>query len=176
MKKLLVLLVIFLVGGASVVLAQEGNTSEEKEPKHLLTLAMGYTFIPTATSIGGTEPNGIFVPSIGLDYFYRLAPKWEIGTMIDLELGDYLIFEKELEREKAMVIALIGTYKLTKHFNLFAGGGIELEKNHNLAVIRLGTEYAFYFNKGWLLAPGFFYDFKEGYDTWSLAIAFGKEF
>ena len=172
MKKILIALAILVC----IVPISQAQESGEKETKHLLTGSFGYTFIPKATSIGGTEPNGIFVPSIGLDYFYRVAPKWEIGTMIDLELGDYLIFEKDLEREKAMVVALIGTYKITKHFNLFAGGGIELERNHHLVVIRLGTEYAFYLNKGWLIAPGFFYDIKEGYDSWSLALAFGKEF
>ena len=175
MKKLL-FGVLFLFGMTTLLQAQETESAEKSEAKHLITIAFGYTFIPKATSIGGTEANGVFVPSIGLDYFYKVAPKLEIGTMIDLELGDYLIFHKDLSREKAMVIALIGSYKLTNNINLFAGGGIELEKHHNLGIIRLGTEYAINFNHGWLLAPGFFYDIKDGYDTWSLALAFGKEF
>ena len=155
--------------------AQESEPADEKETKHLISASFGYTFIPKATSIGGTEAKGIFVPSIGLDYFYRLSPKWEVGTMMDLELSDYLVLEKDLEREKAMVFALVGAYKLSKHINLFGGGGIELEKHHNLAIFRFGTEYIHYFKKGWILGPAFFYDLKEGYDTWSLAIAFGKE-
>ncbi len=172
----LFLSLFFLVVITPTAKSQETEPAEEPEKKHLISASFGYTFIPKATSIGGTEANGVFVPSIGLDYFYRLSPKWEVGTMIDLELSDYLIFEKDLEREKALVIALLGTYKLTKHISLFGGGGIELEKHQNLAVFRFGTEYIHYFDKGWLLGPGFFYDFKEGYDTWSMAIAFGKEF
>ena len=96
--------------------------------------------------------------------------------MIDMELGEYLVFEKDLNRKNALVISLIASFKLTSNLNLFSGGGIELEREHNLEIIRLGGEYAFRFKKGWLLAPGFFYDIKEGYDSFSLSVAVGKEF
>ena len=175
MRKLLLTFILFF-GISPHLIAQEMGNKEPEKMKHTLTLGFGYTFIPKATSLDGTEPNGILVPSIGLDYFYRIAPKWEVGTMIELELGDYLIFEKNLSREKAMVIAVLGAYKITERINLFGGGGIELEKHHNLVVLRMGTEYLFKFNNDWVLAPGFFYNFKEGYDTWSIALAFGKEF
>tara|TARA_R110002050_G_scaffold195593_1_gene330459 strand:+ start:68171 stop:68698 length:528 start_codon:yes stop_codon:yes gene_type:complete len=174
--KSLFLSLLFLVGVTPSIISQEQESTEEPETQHLISASFGYTFIPKATEIGGTEAKGVFVPSIGFDYFYRIAPKWEIGTMIDLELSDYLILEKDLEREKALVVAVLGAYKLTKHINVFAGGGIELENHHNLAVFRFGTEYIHYFNNGWILGPAFFYDIKEGYDTWSLAVAFGKEF
>ena len=148
----------------------------QKETKHIVTASLGYTFIPSGAPSGSEEEDGAFVPSIGLDYFYRLSSKWEIGIMTDLELGEYVIIQKELDRENAFLAAAIVSYSLTKGLNIFAGGGIELEKHHNLGVIRLGTEYAFKSKKGWVLAPGLFFDFKEGTDTWSLSIAFGKEF
>ena len=170
------IVIIFLFGLVPILHAQETEETKGKEAKNLITFSFGYTFVPKATSIGGTEPNGIFVPSVGLDYFRKVAKRWEVGVMIDLELADYVIFEKNLERERALVIAAVATFMLTENINFFAGAGAELERNHNLFVMRLGTEYAFRFNKGWTLAPGFFYDIKEGYDTWSLALAFGKEF
>jgi len=70
----------------------------------------------------------------------------------------------------------ITTFNLTSHIIFFAGGGIELEQHHNLGIIRLGTKYAFKLRKELVIAPGFFFDFKEGTDTWSLSVAFGKEF
>lgn len=158
---------------ATISIAQE---SENKEFKHLVVLATGYTFIPKATSIGGTEPNGVFVPSIGMDYFYKLSPKFEIGTMIDLELGDYLIFEKDLSREKAFLVLAVGSYRLFPNVNVFTGAGIELEKHEHLGVFRLGAEYTFRLNNDWVIGPGFFYDIKKGYDTWCLSIGLGKEF
>jgi hypothetical protein len=137
---------------------------------------LGYTFIPQGTSHEEEEADGVFIPSIGLDYFRRVHPRWEIGVMVDLELGEYIISHKELNRKNALAVIGIGSFSLTKHINLFAGGGIEIEKHKNLGVLRFGTEYVFRLNKEWVISPGFFYDFKEGFDTWSLSLAFGKEF
>ena len=149
---------------------------EEESHKHLITGAIGYTYIPKGTSAESPSAEGVFVPSIGLDYFYSISHRWEIGIMSDFEFGEYVIFDKDLNRENAIVITAIASHALTKHINLFAGGGIELEKHHNLGVIRIGTEYGFELKNSWVIAPGIFFDFKEGIDTWSLSIAFGKAF
>ncbi|NOX46003.1 MAG: hypothetical protein GXO89_03380 [Chlorobi bacterium] len=53
---------------------------------------------------------------------------------------------------------------------------MEFERPRNLGGIRVGTEYAFKLKKEWVISPGFFFDFKEGIDTWSLSVAIGKEF
>jgi len=150
--------------------------SQENETKHLITGAFGYTFIPQGAAVNADVADGVFVPSLGLDYFYRLTPKWEIGIMSDFEFGEYVIIYKELNRENAIVVTAIAAYSLTHSLNLFAGVGKEFEKHHDLAIFRIGSEYAFKFKNGWILAPGLFFDFKEGYDTWSLSVAFGKEF
>jgi len=150
------------------------NTEHEK--KHLITGALGYTYIPNGTTAESSSAEGVFVPSIGLDYFYSISQRWEIGIMSDFEFGEYVIFDKDLNRENAIVLAAIASYSLTGHINLFAGGGIELEKHHNLGIIRVGGEYGFNLKNNWVIAPGLFFDFKEGTDTWSLSIAFGKEF
>ncbi len=70
----------------------------------------------------------------------------------------------------------ITTSNLPRHIIFFAGGGIELEQHHNLGIMRLGGEYLIKLKKDWVISPGFFFDFKEGIDTWSLSVAFGKEF
>ncbi len=170
MRKLLSLILLFSFNFTS---AQE---STKEENKHLVTVAVGYSYIPKGASHGGHSADGVFIPSLGLDYFYKLSSKWEIGVMADFEFGEYIIFEKDLNRKNAIVVAGIASYSLTESINLFAGGGMEFEQDHNLGIIRVGGEYAFELNKGWLIAPGFFYDFKEGYDAWSLSVAFGKEF
>ncbi len=148
----------------------------EKEKKNLLTVALGYTYIPKGSAPDAHEADGVFIPSIGLDYFRRILPRWEIGLMADFELGEYVIFEKDLNRENAILFAVVASFNLTRHINLFAGGGMEFEKHKNLGIIRLGGEYVFKLKKDWVIAPGFFFDFKEGIDTFSLSIAFGKEF
>jgi len=170
----LFLLIVFFCTNANIY-AQEGE-AEQPEEKHLVTIALGYSYIPKGGEEGETEANGVVVPSLGVDYLYRLNPKWEIGLMADVELGNYIVIHKELNRENAFIIAGIGAYKLSDHWTFFGGGGIELEKHEHLAILRLGTDYNFSLGKGWIIAPVFSYDIKEGYDTWSLALAVGKGF
>ena len=170
MKRILLLTIFITILGNCF--AQE----EERETKHLITGALGYTYIPSAGAVGSSESEGVFVPSIGLDYFYSVAKQWEVGIMSDLELGEYVLINKDLNRENALVIAAIAVYSPIKSVNIFAGGGIEIEKHHNLGILRLGTEYEFELKRNWVISPGIFFDFKEGVDTWSLSIAFGKKF
>ena len=165
--------ILFLLCFLSVnTFAQE----HEQEKKNLLAFSLGYTYIPKGSIYDAEEATGVFVPSLGLDYFRRLHPRWEIGIMADVELGEYVFFEKELNRENAILLAAMVSYNITRHINFFAGGGMEFEKHKNLGVIRLGGEYVFKLPKTWVISPGFFFDFKEGIDTWSLNLSFGKEF
>ena len=138
---------------------------QEHVKKNLLTAALGYTYIPKGSALEAEEADGILVPSIGLNYFRRIHPRWELGLMTDIDLGEYVIFEKNLNRKNAIVVTAIVSFTVTRNINLFAGGGMEFEEHLNLGVIRTGAEYAFRFIKDWVLAPGFFYDFKEGIDT-----------
>jgi hypothetical protein len=147
-----------------------------EEAKHLISASLGYTFIPKADGLEASEAGGFFVPSIGLDYFYILSHKWEFGIMVDVELDHYLIIDKELERENAIITALVSSYKPNPNWNLIGGLGMEFERNENLVVLRLGVERPIKLGNNWILGPSFLFDFKEEYDTWSLALAIGKEF
>ena len=173
MLKSALLILVFIVF-SSCAFAQESEDKQEK--KNLVTVALGYTYIPKGAAPDAHEADGVFTPSIGLDYFRRVHSRWEIGLMADLELGEYVIFEKELNRENAFLLAVMANFNLTKHINFFAGGAMEFEKHKNLGIIRFGGEYVFKLQKDWIISPGFFYDFKEGIDTFSLSVAFGKEF
>ena len=168
---------LFTYFAVTFVLIQTINAQEEtEETQNLLSLSFGYSYVSQGAELNEIQANGVYVPSIGVDYFRKITPKWEVGTMIDLELSDYLIIKKELNRSKALVVTAIASYNPFSSVNFFAGGGIELEKHKNLGVLRFGGEYAFKFQNDWILAPGCFFDIKEGYDTWSIALAFGKEF
>ena len=170
MKQFILLLIVTLSFFSSF--AQE----QEKEKKNLLTVALGYTYIPEGSAHEAEVADGVFIPSMGIDYLRRIHPRWEIGIMLDMEFGEYIIIHKELNRENAITVAAIGSFGLTKNINIFAGGGMEFEKHLNLGLIRVGTEYNFRLKKEWVITPSFIFDFKEGIDTWSLSIAFGKEF
>ncbi|MFT4754048.1 MAG: hypothetical protein ACI9GM_000616 [Salibacteraceae bacterium] len=160
----------------SIGLEINAQETKGKENKNLIVFAFGYTFVPKGASAEGAEAKGVLVPSIGFDYFREISDKFEIGAMIDLELAEYLILEKNLNREKAFLVVAVGAYKLSSNMTLFLGGGIELEKHENLAIARLGADYNFKLGADWVLGPSFFYDLKKGYDTWSLSLGIGKEF
>ena len=173
-KASILALVIVFFSYSRMYAQEEANTHPEE--KHLIALSLGYTHIPKGGEAHHAEATGVFVPSIGLDYFYKIHRKWEIGMMADAEFGEYIIVHKELNRENAFLLAGVGAFKITNHWAVFGGAGIEIEKNENLAVLRLGTDYSFSLGKGWLVAPSFIYDLKEGYDTWSISLGIGKGF
>ena len=50
------------------------SQEQEDEKKHVFALAFGYTYIPKGAEVEGTEADGVFVPAIGVDYFYRIKP------------------------------------------------------------------------------------------------------
>jgi len=136
------LLTCFFVGLlGSACFGQEND--HEATGKHLVALTVGYTFVPSGTDLEAEQEEGFFVPTIGLDYMYKFHPKWEAGIVLDWELEQFLIFDKELERDRAFLTAIMIARKLTEQWNVQAGGGIEFEKNKNLAVFRCGTEYLF---------------------------------
>ena len=108
MKIVFTLIIVMLLFGN--IFAQE---TENEEKKHLITGALGYTYIPKGASVHSEAADGVFIPSIGLDYFYSISHRWEIGIMSDFEFGEYVIFDKDLNRENAIVLTAIASYSLT---------------------------------------------------------------
>ena len=150
------------------------KSHEDKRNKIIFNYA--YSYIPQGAEEDNLE-EGHFVPSIGLDYFRVIHPRWELGILLDYELATYIIPRKEnLKRDRAFLIIPGVGYTILNGWNLFAGAGIELERHKNLFVVRLGTDYTFQFRKGWGIPIGMVYDIKEGYDVWSLAVGISKSF
>ncbi len=156
---------------------EDETTHTGAEHKYKIALALGYSHIPAAFEVGEGEES-VFVPSIGLDFFYFWNHKFALGMVADLELAEYVVdFNREnLNRERAFILALIGAYEVSPHWGLLFGGGVEFEKHKNLAVVRLGTEYEIELDKGWGICPSLFFDIKEEFSVWGLNVAIGKRF
>ena len=156
-------------------LSQENE--KEEETKHKVILLVGLTHIPE-TIEEGEVLNSENVPTIGLDYFYTLNPKWAIGVVVDLELGKYAVnFGGEnIPRENAVVTGVVAGYTLLKGWSVYAGPGVEFESNRNLFIFRATTEYEFELGKNWGLSPGFSYDFKKEYSTYALGVGISSSF
>ena len=154
---------------------RDKSFEEELAKRHKLALAVGYTHIPEGVDeVEGDK--GVWVPALGLDYYYRLNEKWKIGLAADIEFGEYLIVDRDLNRHNAFILVALAGYELMPFWAVFAGGGIELEDHKNLGVLRVGTEYEFMFQRDWLIAPGLLVDFKWEFTSWSVYVAGGRVF
>lgn len=184
MFKKVILISIFILFFTSIGTAQEhqGESAEHTSPDHTflhhrLSAGFGYTFVPKGAD-HATEEEGIFVPTLSLEYFYKFSHKWSTGLMVDLELSQYVIpfLDDFLERDKALIIGVVGLYEPIEYWGIFAGVGIEIENHHNFAVIRAGTDYEFQIGNNWDISPSLAFDFKEEYSSWSLMLSAGKHF
>jgi hypothetical protein len=97
---------------------------------------------------------------------------------VDIELGKYVVeFQGEnLKRETAFVTGLVAGYRILKGWSIFAGPGIEFEKNKNLFILRASMDYEFELGKNWGFAPVFSYDFKNEYNAYSFGVGVTKGF
>ena len=164
---------------ASVVInsaAQEESRVKSQSTRHTLDAGFGFTFVPVAGEINQTQASGLFTPTVSLDYFLNLHKRWELGIMASYELNHYMIIDSQIERENAIQVALVGMFKISPHWAVFTGGGIEIEPHDNLAIFRLGGQYTIDLKNSWAVLPRLYFDFKENYDTWSFQVSVGKKF
>lgn len=159
----------------SVHLFAQEEPEKEAIKRHEIAFAIGLTHIPIAFKEEEVDKE-VYVPTICLDYFYHLEEKWKFGAVIDFELGDYLIdFSREdLSRERAIITIALAGYEILPRWCILAGPGFEHEKNKDLFVFRLSSEYEFELGNHWALFPSFNYDFKEEFKTWALNIGVSK--
>lgn len=76
-----------------------------------------------------------------------------------------------MERENSFLILGVGSFEILPKWSVFTGGGMEFEKNEDLVVFRLGTEYAFPLKNQWEIPVGFFWDAKERYDVFTASVS-----
>ena len=62
------------------------------------------------------------------------------------------------------------------YWGIYTGGGIEIEKHHNFAVLKIGTDYELQMSNNWDISASFTFDYKEKYTSWSLMVTVGKHF
>jgi hypothetical protein len=162
-------------------LEQEQEHELEHEGKNRIGFVLEATYIPEASSDEHSEEstdesNGKFVPTIGLEYTRTLSHSWDIGFSAELELESYFIVDKELNRENPLILVAFALYRIVDNWFVYGGGGIELEKHKNLAVLRLGTEYEFNLGNGWDIAPTLTFDHKIDLNSFTLGFSVGKRF
>jgi hypothetical protein len=149
---------------------------QKPNTRHRAEAGFGFTFIPLAGELEDTDARGLFIPAVRLDYFFCMLPRWEIGFMGNYEIDHYMIVDEEIEIDHAVVLSLVGMFKITDHLGVFTGGGAEISPQKTQGVFRLGTEYTIDLRKNFALVPKLFLDFRGNYLTWSAALTVAKKF
>lgn len=172
MKNIIILFGLFLIS-SNLMAQQTERINEEPERKNLIAVVLAYNLIREGAEVDGGEGDlGYWVTSIGLDYLRKISERWEVGVKLDYQLGHYIIPHKDnLERENSFLILGVGSFEILPKWSVFTGGGMEFEKNEDLVVFRLGTEYAFPLKNQWEIPVGFFWDAKERYDVFTASVS-----
>lgn len=182
MKRNSILLSIaFLLSINASLFAQQHEEEQEHEviKHHMVALVIAHTHIPKGyQSSKGTEI--LIVPSWGLNYDYWFNTTWAIGLHADMEIATYIIEDDtgtDLERERPIIISIVGSYKPWKGLMFGVGFGKEFEPHHNFWVYRFGVEYGIKLPHHWDIGPALVFDFKENlYDSWTIGLGIGKRF
>jgi hypothetical protein len=169
---------VFLLSSIYFIQAQEHHPelAESELTHHKVIIMIGHTRVPRG--IGGTTP--LIIPSWGFNYQYWFSHQWGLGLHNDMEIATYIIKDEEgieIERERPLIVSLVGHYKPIQLLGFFTGMGREFEKSESFWVYRLGMSLEFEMSNNWELAPELVWDAKEAvYDSWAIGLSVGKRF
>ena len=188
--RLLIALSIFVLPLSMPLMGQEkkekkesleagASKHEEFKPHSDIGLVLSH-----ANVFNGRGDNGkkqvLSLAAWGIDYNYHLSPKWAIGLHTDIIIESFKVesqTDEEIERSYPIAPALMGIYKLNRHWSLMAGAGAEFAKEKDFFLTRLGVEYGAEIRNGWEVFGSLSYDIKwNGYDTWVLGLGISKAF
>ncbi len=175
MKNSLIIL-LFLLTWASPSFAQE----EEKEGPELhrkqirAAIMMANSHVPNAYE-GDTKVD--VSPTWGFDVDYFFHKRWSVALQGDIKIQKFEVDFEGGTLERSYPIALAGVihYHAMRHWSFYVGPGYELDKNENLFLVKLGTEYSFEISEDFEIALNLAIENKDNvYDTWTFGVAFNK--
>ena len=112
-----------------------------------------------------------------LDYNRVLNSRWFVGLHSDIILQSFEVVRSSdqsiLKRYYPLCVVAVAGFKPTEFLGVMVGGGIELEEDEHLGVVRISVEYGFRLSKGWEFPLGITYDIKlNGYSSMVLGVGF----
>lgn len=152
----------------------QSNTMEHK-PIVRGAIMMANSHVPKA--IEGNF-KGVIIPAWGFDIDYFFHKNWSTALQGDIKLQSFEIEEENAILMRTNPIALVSVihYHFVKHWSIYAGPGIELDKNRNLFLVRFGSEYSFEISEDFEIGLNINYENKlEVYDAFTFGIAFNKK-
>jgi hypothetical protein len=155
----------------------EGHEHGHEAPFHKITMIMANSLITNHVT---ENSEGIFViPTFGINYDYFFHKMWGIGLHSDIVLQQFKIerhnSQQEIIRQNPVAVCAIASFKPHHRWTLLGGYGVELEKNENIDLFRLGLEYGIPINNNWELGFNLEYDHKiRAYSSFMFGVGFSK--
>ncbi|TFV97737.1 hypothetical protein E4S40_03580 [Algoriphagus kandeliae] len=178
MRKILLAILFFNVWqiGFSQEIESEKSKEEEEEFSPIIRVALitGNSHVPNAFE---GEKQVSIIPYWGFDVDYFVHPRWSFAIQGDLKLQSFEVEHEgvALERSYPFSLATVAHYHFKRHWSVYFGPGWEFEKNENLFLWKLGSEYSFELTETFEIALNLSYENKqEIYDSWNFGIAFNK--
>ena len=154
-----------------------GTDAEHSSSGHKITLVMAYSFIDNSF----LEENSAIriVPTFGFNYDYFFNARWGLGLHTDIILQQFKVEKhgghEEIHRENPIGLAGMVLFKPNHRWTLMAGYGVEVEKNENFQMIRVGVEYGIELPKHWELGFSLEFDYKiKTYSSLMFGVGFSK--
>jgi hypothetical protein len=144
---------------------------------HKITLVMAYSFIDNSFT---PQSNDILiVPTIGFNYDYFFNSRWGLGLHTDILLQQYKVekhgSQEEIIRENPVGLAGMVLFRPFHSWIFMAGYGVEIEKNENFQMIRVGVEYGIPLPKHWEVGFSLEFDYKiKTYSSLMFGVGFSK--
>lgn len=175
----------------SFCIAQEGHENESEieeekeevgfkleEGRYSIAAVVGHTYLYGAKDFEG-ERIASYIPMMAIDFNYHISERWGIGLHTDVLFETIFLEgeEGEIERENPIAPAVMIGYKLSKHFGLGAGMGVEFAGGETFVINRITLEYGVEIGQGWEFFALFSQDIRwEIYDAVSLGFGVAKRF
>jgi hypothetical protein len=177
MRSKKILAIVFLCTLTFASYGQHSGKDALHGNAHKLTVVMAHSHIPNALD----ENRNLIIPAWGLNYDYIFHHRWGVGIHSELLLQQFKIEShsdnKELIRENPVSISGVITFKPHHKWSVLAGGGVELESEENIAVLKTGIEYGIELINDWELGLSFELDHKiDTYNSWLFGVGFSKLF
>lgn len=141
------------------VIANGARPEEEHGEEHGAGTQALNLFLGGSSEFGDSDGE-----TFGLDYEYRLSPKWGVGGFAEVVSG--------LDRSFSFGAQLY--WHPVGELVLVAGPGFEQRENRWEPIARFGSFYEFPIGDGWVISPAVFYDVTTEEGLFIYGFNFGK--
>lgn len=178
MKWIKIIIIVWISFSSAQLFSQKHSENTKNKGEHTtkndIAAFLGTTYI---------IESGFILPTLGIEYVRKINKYIGIGVLTEFELGSHIIAvdelsleQQEISRESAILV-LPSLYFNVHHLIASVGYGIELEKNENLAMLKVSLLYAFEFkNDKWLFVPSLSWDHTKRFNSLVYGFSVARRF